>query len=218
MIYKIELWVDWGINIYIDNFLNIVTTRYLDSTIISNSIIYNNNKILIVTSINYNFFIMRFNTVGSLDNTFGSNGTITTDLGGNDIGSTIIIDSNNQILVGGTKNNNFAIARYNNNGSLDISFGINGYVVSNLGGNDYGYSINFDNNKKIILGGTSNNNFAIARYNEDGSLDTTFGQNGTIITDLGNYDYAYSIIIDNYNKILLGGTSNYNFAIVRYNS
>jgi len=116
-------------------------------------------------------------------------------------------------------------------GILDDSFGApNGYIlqpVSTGSNSDIGYSLAIDKNGKILLGGycrdTTINKYAfcIARFNPNGSLDTSFGTGGykTISITSGN-DYAYSLAIQPNGNILLGGTcnngSNYDFCIARF--
>jgi len=114
---------------------------------------------------------------------------------------------------------------------LNDSFGApNGYIlqpVSTGSNSDIGYSLAIDKNDKILLGGycrdTTINKYAfcIARFNPNGSLDTSFGTGGykTISITSGN-DYAYSLAIQPNGNILLGGTcnngSNYDFCIARF--
>jgi uncharacterized delta-60 repeat protein len=97
---------------------------------------------------------------------------------GSDIGNSLALQSDGKILLGGTCDNKFCIARFNSDGSLDTtSFGSgNGYVVQDIStGSDIGYSLAIQPDGKILLGGTCDNKFCVARFNSDGSLDTTFG-------------------------------------------
>ena len=75
-------------------------------------------------------------------------------------------------------------------GALDLSFGNNGKVTTTFGGiSDQGLGSVVQPDGKIVVVGFSNasgnNNFALARYNPDGSLDSSFGTNGLIITNFG---------------------------------
>ena len=151
-----------------------------------------------------------------------------------DIGYSLAIDKNGKILLGGycrdTTINKYAfcIARFNPNGSLDNTFGTSGsgYIIQPIGSNgDYVVSLAIDKNDKILLGGYclngSNYDFCVARFNSNGSLDTSFGTGGykTISITSGD-DYAYSLAILPIGNILLGGTcnygSNYDFCIARF--
>ncbi|MBU3717538.1 MAG: hypothetical protein FGM45_04435 [Actinobacteria bacterium] len=126
---------------------------------------------------------------GSLDSTFDSDGIVITDLGGTDGGNSAVIQADGKIVVAGYSYNNggrdFALARYNTNGSLDTTFDSDGIAITNLGGtNDIGISVAIQADGKIVVAGESNKNgtydFVLVRYNADSSLDTTFdGDTGT---------------------------------------
>ena len=116
-----------------------------------------------------------------------------------------------------------------NAGDLDLTFGINGLVItdfSNNSNNDRAYSVVIDINNKIVVAGHTDVNgsdyFALARYDNLGILDTTFGINGLVITDFSNNsnDESYSVVIDNNNKIVVAGYTDANgsddFALARY--
>lgn len=172
------------------------------------------------------YALVRYNIDGSLDNTFGNNGIITTDFGDiAEIGMSIAIQANGRILVTGiTSNGFFTLLRYNSNGTLDLAFGESGIVVI---GNafSYGYKVLVQSNSKILVGGESGNDFSIVRYNSNGTLDSQFGNNGMATTNIGlNSDKFGSMIIDNNDKIVLVGgsrnqnNSDYYNSIIRYNS
>lgn len=183
----------------------------------------------------FDFTVVRYNINGSLDASFGSNGIVNTDFTGDDDSAfAVAILPNGKILVGGVDafgyigNNEFALVRYNSNGTLDTSFGNNGKVSTNLGNyEDVGFALVVQTDGKILLSGFSNNgnnfDFALLRYNSNGSLDTSFGGgDGIVTTDIGgNDDKAYTLAVQTNGKILLGGYSNNgskdNFAIVCYN-
>ncbi|MEI6200176.1 MAG: delta-60 repeat domain-containing protein, partial [Actinomycetota bacterium] len=134
-----------------------------------------------------------------VDSTFGKDGNVITNLGGSDVANSTAIQQDGKIIVAGHSDNDFALARYNTGGDLDTSFDTDGTVTTNFGGTDYGYSVAVQTDGKIILAGFSNVNgnydFALARYNTDGSLDTSFDTDGTVTTDLGGDDYGYSVAV-----------------------
>ena len=113
---------------------------------------------------------------------------MTTDFSGSgsqDEAYALAIDSQGRIVVvgysdaGGTIN--FALARYNTDGSLDSTFGTDGKVTTNFGELSFGAkAIAIDGQDRIIVAGSSDGDFALARYNTDGSLDATFGTNGIV--------------------------------------
>ena len=191
--------------------------------------IQSDGKILVTGSSSGNTVLVRYNTDGSLDNTFDTDGKVTTDFGGSgDIGRSIAIQSDGKILVAGDGGNiQFALARYNNDGSLDNTFDADGKVLTAFGSEDRAHSIAIQGDGKIIAAGVSlngtNRDFAIARYNIDGSLDNTFDSDGKAITAVGSsYDKGSSVAIQVDGKILVAGESdngsNYDFALVRYNT
>jgi uncharacterized delta-60 repeat protein len=155
---------------------------------------------------NYNFALVRYTANGQPDPSFGKRGTVTTAFGsfGNAQAQALAIQGDGKIVAvgfgaGTTHGNNnvdFALARYNVNGSLDNSFGAKGEVTTNFGGS--GRTASFDDasaalieGDKIILAGVTcpgttvvgaGNNIALARYNANGTLDTTFGSGGMVTT------------------------------------
>lgn len=169
---------------------------------------------------------------GNLDPSFGVNGKTSTDFGGYEEGHAVARQSDGKILVAGyaagQTNDDFALVRYTSDGNLDTAFGVNGIVRTDLGNYDYGYALAIANDGKIVMAGYSgsdNVDFAVVRYNSDGSLDTTFGQGGVhpgiVVTDLGSNDYGRALAIQSDGKILVAGYSggdNVDFAVVRYTS
>jgi uncharacterized delta-60 repeat protein len=178
---------------------------------------------------NYDFCIARFNSDGTLDTTFGSSGKVIQSIdSSNDYGYSLAIQPDGKILLGGYCYNgsdyNFCIARFSSDGTLDTSFGSSGKVIQPIGSwNDWGYSLAIQPDGKILLGGYCVYNFCIARFNSDGTLDTTFGSSGKVIQPIGSWnDWGYSLAIQPDEKILLGGFcsngSNWDFCIARFNS
>jgi uncharacterized delta-60 repeat protein len=173
----------------------------------------------------YDFCIARFNSNGTLDTSFGSSGKVIQPIGSsNDFGRSLVIQPDGKILLGGYCAGDFCIARFDSNGTLDTSFGSSGKVIQPIGSfGDYGQSLAIQPDGKILLGGYCAGDFCIARFNSNGTLDTSFGSSGKVIQPIGsNDDYGYSLAIQPDGKILLGGycfinTSNYNFCIARFN-
>src|SRR5205807_1340610 len=85
----------------------------------------------------------------------------------------------------------FAVARYNPDGSLDASFGTGGLVTTDFAsGSDFASAVTLQPDGKIVVAGTAytgtGSDFAVARYDADGSPDSTFGSGGKVTTDLGS--------------------------------
>jgi uncharacterized delta-60 repeat protein/uncharacterized repeat protein (TIGR01451 family) len=186
---------------------------------------------------NTNFTLIRYNENGSIDSSFAASGIVTTDFAnGDDDVNSLAIHKDNKILVTGTVFNgskkSIGIARYNTNGSLDVSFGSGGKVITTLSANeDNGHSIQVQPDGKIIVAGGANltypnstGDFALLRYATDGRLDSSFGKHGVITTDfLGSRDEAFASAIQPDGKIVLAGTASLgyrsnDFALARYES
>lgn len=177
----------------------------------------------------YDFALARYNGNGSLDTTFGSGGVVSTTITGNeDVAFGVTLDANGKIIVAGRGSSNnvvgdFALARYEPDGSLDTSFGSSGKIITDFfGGRDEASSIALQSDGKIVAGGVAASaslDFAVARFNTDGSLDASFGMGGKITTDFsGQFDAALAIAIQSDNKVVAAGISNGDFALARYNA
>jgi uncharacterized delta-60 repeat protein len=180
------------------------------------------------------FALARYNTDGSLDSSFGSGGKVTTDfLEWFDVAYAIALQSDGRIVVAGAAQGDaifFALARYNADGSLDASFGTGGKVTTDFQGRlnqALAYSVLVQRNGKIVAAGRVDDtwsNFGLARYNVDGSLDSTFGSAGKVKTNFsGMNDEGKGLAIQSDGKLLLAGSANFtsttpDFALARYNA
>jgi uncharacterized delta-60 repeat protein len=185
----------------------------------------------------HNFCTVRYNSDGSIDTNFGSNGMVLTavDISDDEIHSQVIQPDGKIVVAGFASDDNvhgyIAMMRLNPNGSKDISFGVNGTVSQFITGLDFPKinSIALQPDGKIVAVGFGYNSF-IARFNTYGSLDTTFNNTGFYICDFnpslyshGNFDTVF-VLPDG--KLLATGTTDYSdgtFAlqyttIARFNS
>ena len=214
------------------------TTAIGSGADVANSVVLQSDGKILVAGYSNNgsntyFAVVRYNTDGSLDTTFGTDGELTTAIGlYTDVAYSVVLQSDGKILVAGSSdigsNYDFAIVRYNTDGSLDTSFDTDGKKTTAIGsGADVANSVVLQSDGKILVAGYSNNGsntyFAVVRYNTDGSLDTTFGTDGELTTAIGLYtDVAYSVVLQSDGKILVAGSSfngsDNDFAIVRYNT
>ncbi len=170
---------------------------------------------------------------GDLDPSFGIDGKVISDVTGMqtsfDKASDVLLQTDGKILVAGTNNSGFLLVRYHPNGDIDEAFGNNGYLVLSINFSfSDGYAfLALQPDGKILLSGQSEEvlgdvNFFLARINSDGSLDTSFGDNGIQITDfLGDDDVGRAVKIQPDGKILQAGDSNdgmgvTDFALIRY--
>ena len=177
-------------------------------------------------------FLARYNEDGSLDTTFSGDGMLALDAGtGDNFGTGVTVQPDGKILVTGYNQNgantDFTLARYNADGTVDSSFGTSGVVGTDFGGNDQAYSVSVQQDGKIVVAGFandgSNNNFALARYNADGSLDTSFSGDGLAMFKDGSFDYNGQDLhlLDNGQILIVGkaGTGSGNtFGMMRVNS
>ena len=179
------------------------------------------------------FAVARYRGIdGSLDKPgFGPDGYRETDLGSaGDSANAVAIQPDGKIVLAGVTtatSSDFALARYNDDGSLDTTFSGDGKLTTDFAANhDIGTGVAVQPDGRIVVAGfsfssTTNNDFAVARYNPDGSLDTSFSGDGKQMTDLGSNDIATSIALQPDGNIVLAGYSEPsqltgNFAIARY--
>jgi uncharacterized delta-60 repeat protein len=164
------------------------------------------------------FALARYNADGSLDSSFGTDGTITTPIGsGNDIATALARQPNGKLVAAGFSDNgsnwDFALARYNADGSLDTTFDGDGKVTTAIGSNeDRASALALQRDGKLVAAGWSYNgsnyDFALVRYNENGSLDTSFGAGGKVTTALGpNHDLSFALARQPDGKLVAGGFS-----------
>jgi uncharacterized delta-60 repeat protein len=177
------------------------------------------------------FALARYTSGGSLDTSFGSKGTQTTSFGsGNDYAQALMIQSDGKIVAAGYSTqpfgaytqNEFALARYNSNGTLDTSFNSSGNVLTSFSASaPAGSNVDAEINGiaeqadgKIVVAGYSSLTgpgggvFAFARYNSDGSLDSNFGTNGivTLAPFFSAHDHANALVIQPDGKIIAVGS------------
>jgi len=172
----------------------------------------------------YNYFfnntvLLRYGNDGSLDPSFGEGGTVT---GAGLSCDDMVIQGDDKILVTGYLSGDEALWRYNKDGSLDSSFSGDGMAATDIG-NAFCKSVVVQEDGKIVLAGYMGGDFLLLRYNADGSLDTTYGSAGVVITDIkGQADIGYAATIQSDSKTLLTGTTfsgtSYDVALLRFNT
>jgi uncharacterized delta-60 repeat protein len=169
------------------------------------------------------FALARYNPDGALDPTFNGTGKVLTDFsgpGGLDVAWALAIQSDGKIVAAGS-----GLARYNPDGTLDPTFNATGKLLTDF----FARALAIQSDGKIVVAGSSTANgssdFALARYNPDGTLDPTFNGTGKVLTDFsgsGSGDGALSMAIQSDGKIVAGGSSDasgsIDFALARYRS
>lgn len=178
----------------------ILTTDHAEFEQINDIVIQPDGKIVVAghSGIFHGFFqqsfeimVARYNIDGSLDSTFGSGGIVTTDIGGFSMAFGVALQPDGKIVVGGRggpiSGANFTVVRYNTDGSLDATFGGSGVVTTQIGFfSSFIADVVVQADGKIVVVGDATVPGApvvtfvstLARYNPDGSLDTTFDGDG----------------------------------------
>ncbi len=181
---------------------------------------------------NGQFLLARYNIDGSIDSSFGKQGIVITNFpSGGGYNNSVAVQPDGKIIAGGLVYDipyrHIALARYNTDGSLDLSFGINGLVDYSIEEevNAYTQDMVLQTDGKILVAGTDDKGKGasqqafITRFNNDGSIDKEFGTGGTVFTNLDDVLIS-NIILQNDGKILVGGTYDYltdsKFMVLRY--
>lgn len=208
-----------------------VTTHFSSMACATNIALQSDGKIFVtgwtdgVPMVGVQSVSARYNNDGSLDTSFDGDGKQTTGDGGAvDRPSSVALQNGDKIVVAATINNgsntDFALGRYNIDDSLDTSFSGDGKLTTDFGGDDHAFCIAIQADGKLVVAGDSkngsNSNFALVRYNVDGSLDTTFSGDGQLTTDFGGDDHAYCIALQADGYIVVAGIHNGDFALARY--
>lgn len=205
----------------------------------------NDGKIVVAGSANdagnTNFALARTLPDGTPDAAFGTDGKVTTDFnGGPDAAVGVAVQSDGKIVVAGTVGitssstflgiswtTGFGVARYHSDGTLDTTFNGTGKTVTTFPGNYANASkVVVQGDGKIVVAGYAhngtNNDFVLARYNPEGTLDTSFNATGKIVTDLGGDEFIYSMAPQSNGKIVVAGFTatvgggNWSSALARY--
>ena len=190
--------------------------------------IQTDGKIVTVGSGTGDFTVVRYNQDGTLDPTFGNGGIVLADLGDpfDDAFGVALQSDGRIVVVGGAGLGKFVLARFNTDGSLDTGFDGDGRVMTDFGsiGGNRAFAVAIQSDGKIIAAGNSEiqinrGHIAMARYNVDGSLDTTFGTGGRVMTDLESGGRVHGVLIQEDGKIIIVGGTNFesDFLLVRYN-
>ena len=179
---------------------------------------------------------------GALDATFGTGGKVTTDFGGPTGSASVAVQPDGKIIAAGgaviSPYSNFALARYDSDGTLDLSFGNGGKVTTAFVTTAFGqvsaqaYSIALQQDGKIVVAGVANidggEDFALVRYNSNGTIDVSFGTGGKVTTDFDlvgqgfSFAFASSVAVQQDGRIVAAGDAyidgGRDFALARYNN
>lgn len=206
-----------------------VITNIVTSETPNDVVIQPDGKIIVVGEVpsaggSPDFFVIRYEPDGSLDTTFSLDGIVTNNFGNDDAAFAVALQADGKIVVIGRTNavsgsDDFAVARYLPNGSLDTTFSGDGRAVNGFGGDDTGRCVLIQADGKIVVGGNTDGDFGILRYNLDGTLDTTFSGDGRATFDHGGANNTgYDIKIQSDGKIVGAGGRDGDFIVYRVNS
>ena len=183
--------------------------------------------------VGYNFIgILRLLPNGELDTSYGVDGFVLLDHAVRDLR----IQNDGKLIVFGEYNSqnphwwNFGVSRLNSDGSIDLDFGLNGFTYfdhSEANGSDcwssWATSVAIQSDGKILLAGgcedlnDGETRIAVARINDNGMLDPSFGIDGRVIVDVnGDFERIDKVVLQPDGKTLLVGRSNdWEFTVVR---
>jgi uncharacterized delta-60 repeat protein len=158
--------------------------------------------------------LLRYDSDGTLDEGFGEGGVVT--VADFDSAASVAVARNGKIIVGGSaridEQSDFAVRRYETDGSVDESFGEEGLAILDLGPGDQLVSLALQRNGKIVIAGDfevedEGSDFVVARFNGDGILDESFGDQGMVTTGFNEFDDTAAVAIARNGKIIVAGTS-----------
>ena len=210
-----------------------VVTTTIDSSAAARSVtLQPDGKIVVAGSSSrsggiVDFALARYTLAGQLDPGFSQDGIVTTTIDNSSWGYGVALQPDGKIVVTGmSSRDNFALARYTPAGQLDPSFSDDGIVTTTIRTNGVGYAVALQPDGKIVVAGTTNVDFALARYTPAGQLDLSFSNDGIVSSTIGVEDWGHSdLALQLDGKIIVAGKSNhpsnisgdiYSFAVARY--
>jgi uncharacterized delta-60 repeat protein len=204
----------------------------------ANSVVIQKDNKIVVTGYsispatnNEEITLIRFTENGIVDKSFGKKGIIVTEVSNaKDEAESVAIQNDGKIVVVGSTDHkpttDIVLIRYNENGSIDYSFGINGIVITDINSSlDIGKALVIQSDGKIVVSGFTHiiNKFfmTLLRYDSNGELDPTFGNSGIVITDINGRRGKMDMTIQKDGKIILVGPSevesSHHFTLLRFN-
>ena len=159
----------------------------------------------------YDLAVARYLAGGSLDTSYGTGGKYILDIGSaDDFSRAIVVQVDGMSVVAGRTGFDALLVRLDADGVPDPLFDADGMVISDFGGNEGWLGLALQDDGKLVAAGwagpVGNSDFAVARFNTDGSPDTDFGTGGLVTLDiLGYNDLAYAVAIQSDDMIVVAG-------------
>lgn len=193
--------------------------------------IQDDGKIVVAGEIGSDFALLRYTGNGNLDSSFGSGGQVIEPYGQR-IVLDVVVDQDGRLLVVGSdpgvSDDDLAVRRFEPDGSLDASFGTGGLQLVDFGSKENGNALTVLGDGSIVVAGQTSGpssegrNFAVAKLDQNGTPDSTFGTGGQVTHDFaGQADNAYAVL-EHDGGVLVGGIasngSDFDFALLRLNS
>ncbi|WP_395091658.1 T9SS type A sorting domain-containing protein [Vaginella massiliensis] len=167
--------------------------------------------------------LVRLNTDGSFDTSFGNQGIAVLDNNGmNEVGSSIHLQADGKIIIAGDADDQFTMGRVNADGTIDTTFGTNGWVRTSFPIWSSVNDIHVNSTGEILVTGMAMNPYSnwkvgLAKYDADGNIDFNFGENGTMMLSIGiAHDFAIRGILLDDGKMYIGSHSYYDTRPLRY--
>lgn len=209
-----------------------VTTDFGGTNDLAKSlVIQTDGKIILVgataTDVSSSFAMARYNANGSPDNSFSGDGKQVVAVGSYSYANASVLQADGKLFALGINregvNTAIASARFNaTDGSPDVTYNTTGQLIHKFNQGNTSYTATaIQPDGKILAAGYSwnglNMDFALVRYNADGSFDNSFSGDGKLLTDFGGTDdRAAAIAIQADGKVILAGVSGGKFAVARY--
>jgi uncharacterized delta-60 repeat protein len=180
------------------------------------ALLQRDGKIVATGGTGADFLLERYRTDGSLDSTFGSGGRVTTDFGSEsaDWAYAAALQPDQKIVAAGDNSGDFELARYEPDGSLDPTFGVEGQVKTPIGYPAYARALVIQPDGKLVVAGLKyrdsssvQSEVVLARYLPDGSLDPSFGSDGIVEFGLADSLSAAAVTVQPNGKIVIAGSA-----------
>ncbi|HEX8744929.1 MAG TPA: hypothetical protein VF712_17525 [Thermoleophilaceae bacterium] len=175
-------------------------------------------RIVVVGSAGGDFAFAHFTSSGAPDTGFDSDGKQTVDFGGSDFAEGVVVQSSGRIVAAGHSDGDFALAGLTDAGAPDGTFGSGGLRTTDFGAFERAGGIALMSDERIVVAGdTASDFFALARYDANGTLDSSCDGDGKLTTDFGTgFQAGRDVAVQFNDKIVAVGAAGNDIALARY--